>query len=494
MREPVNYLELLKSGRPQAQNGREKPSGPIWDPGAPLVGDSVPQISAYAQKALAEETSIMLAATPGIRNRTLNVCGFKLGQLIGARTLVRADVEDQLRAAALHVGLGPAEIEATLASSLGAGERQPRQIVLRTERGRSPQVLEVAPEELIGEADPTDVVGSSWLPLDLAGTVEGLLAGTLIRPAPMIGRLPDGDALFYPGRVNGIHGDSTSGKTWTALAVAREQIGDGERVLYVDLEDNEAGMVGRLLEMGLAAEAILDRFSYVRPYDPCDAVALGLLLGTVEQIRPSLAIIDTTGEALALQGANPNADEEVATWMRRVARRIADLGPAVVLLDHIPKNHDGTTPLQPIGSQRKRAAISGAQYAQDCREPFSRDEDGLSRLRCGKDRGGYFATGQHVADLRIGPSTIGVAQLETPADATSFRPTVLMARISDWLTSNQGASKTAIETGVRGNSASKRAALRILCNEGHVVVEQRGQTFAHTLVRPYFTNTDEGSE
>ena len=483
----------------QPESSPMEASGPIWEPRNGSAGTSPTRIAAYVQGAVNRELSWLLGRVPGERNPSLNISAFRLGQFVGAGLLDRTGVEDQLRAAALAIGLGLGETEATIASGLGAGVLKPREISLGPDRVR---IIDPGPAQPAGEPEPDplepvldDALGSSWLPLDLAETVAGLLDGTLTRAQPTIGRLPNGEALFYAGRVNGLHGDSTSGKTWTALATCREQLGDGERVLYVDLEDNEAGIVGRLLDMGVDPGLIVKGFAYVRPYDPCDAIALGLLLATVEQIRPSLVVVDTTGEALALQGLNPNADEEVATWMRRIARRIADLGPAVVLLDHIPKSSDGTTPLQPIGSQRKRAAISGAQYAQDCREPFSQDENGYARLRCGKDRGGNYATGRHLADLRIGPDVIGVAQLETPsrAEGGTFRPTALMRRVSDYLSSQPGSSQNAIVRGVEGKTTGIRSALHVLIAEGFVTVQPGpNRTLAHTLARPYFGEPEGG--
>src|SRR5215218_1455351 len=70
----------------------------------------------------------------------------------------------------------------------------------------------------------TEPFGNSWRPIDLTKVVEGLLNGTLTGPTPTIGRLPDGTCLFYAARVNGIHGDSTAAKTFTALATCRQQL------------------------------------------------------------------------------------------------------------------------------------------------------------------------------------------------------------------------------------------------------------------------------
>src|SRR5690606_3665542 len=102
------------------------------------------------------------------------------------------------------------------------------------------------------------------------------------------------------------------------------------------------------------------------------------LLDLVAAVDPALVVVDSTGEALSLEGANPNADEDIAAWFREVPKRIARSGPAVLLLDHMPKSSDSD--LWPIGSQRKRAAIDGAQYLQEVVTSFSREKAGVARL------------------------------------------------------------------------------------------------------------------
>lgn len=261
--------------------------------------------------------------------------------------------------------------------------------------------------------------GGSWQPVDLGATLDGLLAGTLTRPKPTIAMTAEGYGLFYPGRVNGVHGDSSAGKTWTALVASREVLADGS-VVYVDLEDDPAGVVGRLLTLGVEPDAIRRRFHYLQPDERLGTAALAVLLAHVRESKPGLVVIDSTGESLALQGARPNDDDDVARWFRLLPRRVAALGPAVVVLDHMPKGNGGE--LWPIGSQRKRAAITGAQYHQEVRRPFSADRAGYSVLVCAKDRHGNYRQGQAVATLGIDPERDELASLHSVADAADDSP------------------------------------------------------------------------
>lgn len=86
--------------------------------------------TAYAQKALDDELDDLARTTKGQRNDQLNKACFSLGQLVGAGLLDRADVESQLEATALAIGLDERETLATMRSGLDAGESAPRQVDL----------------------------------------------------------------------------------------------------------------------------------------------------------------------------------------------------------------------------------------------------------------------------------------------------------------------------------------------------------------------------
>jgi hypothetical protein len=81
---------------------------------------------AYGRKALEKEVAAVRSAPEGTRNDTLNKATFSLGQLVERGHLDQAEVERELKAAALDAGLEPDEIDKTIASGLAAGLRHPR--------------------------------------------------------------------------------------------------------------------------------------------------------------------------------------------------------------------------------------------------------------------------------------------------------------------------------------------------------------------------------
>ncbi len=333
---------------------------------------------------------------------------------------------------------------------------------------------------------------STWTRVDLGPTLAGLVAGTLARPAPTVAPVRGGTALFYPGKVNGLAGESGAGKTWTVLHAAAGVLAEGGAVVYIDHEDDAAGIVGRLLDLEADTDAVRARFAYFNPSTRPDADELQALAELVADLRPVLVVVDSTGEGLALEGANPNADEDVAAWFLRVPRRLALVpyddqpGPAVVVLDHVTKADDGG--LWPIGSQRKRAAISGAQYMQRLVKPFDQHTPGHALLVCAKDRHGNYRTGQKVAELHVNPGP--VITLDAVADAGqsgAFRPTGYMERVSRALEdSPEPLSLNAVRDAVGGKREHVTRALSALVADGHVTTTAgpRGATL-HTLARPF---------
>ena len=300
-------------------------------------------------------------------------------------------------------------------------------------RGGSLDELTVSPAPESAAA----VGASSWGAADVDGILTDLLADEHEPERPTLAALEGGGALLYPGGVHSIAGESGSGKSWAALAVVAAVLAAGDGAVYVDLEDTPAGVLGRLLALGASADALRARLAYVRPDVPLHDVDREALLALVTERRPALVVIDSAGEALAMDGLSQNEDDAVARWFRYGPRSIATLGPAVLLLDHVVKADDARG-LWAIGSQRKRAAIDGAAFVLEQRkgDAFSRERPGRARLIVAKDRHGTFRRGQHVADMLVQPdgeqvSIRLVAVADDAAGAPGLgRPTWFMDRIS----------------------------------------------------------------
>ena len=249
-------------------------------------------------------------------------------------------------------------------------------------------------EQLLAEELRNDAGAGSWTRVDLGPA----LRGEVERARPTVLRVEDGKALFYAGRVNGVHGDSGDGKTWAADVAAAQEITAGHHVLWVDLEDDETVIVERLRDvLGVPTAEIVERLHYHRPTVEFDDEAVEVILDEIASCDVTLVVVDSLGEAFGLEGLDEDRDVQVGPWLRRVARRLADAGPAVVLIDHSTKAKDNA--LFPSGSKRKRAAITGASYFLEAVVPLTREHGGRLRLTCAKDRHGAYRRGAHVATI-----------------------------------------------------------------------------------------------
>lgn len=82
--------------------------------------------NAWAEKALQQELASLLAAPEGQRNGTLNRCAFNLGQIVAGGSLTEDMVKARMSAAAVGIGLDPAETATTIESGFQAGIQTPR--------------------------------------------------------------------------------------------------------------------------------------------------------------------------------------------------------------------------------------------------------------------------------------------------------------------------------------------------------------------------------
>jgi hypothetical protein len=378
----------------------------------------------------------------------------------------------------------------------GTGEHRGR--VMSQLEVRQPVTLLRSPQPGDEEADAS---GRSWEPVDVRSVVAGLVAGAIARPAPTVGRRTDGAFLLYAGRVNAVMAESGGAKTWVALEIARQELDLGHNVVYVDFEDHVEGVCGRLLDLGADPRAVNELFRYLSPEESFSLGAEQRLVALLEAVGPSLVVIDSVGESMALDGVRPNDDDQVARWYRRLPRLLANLGPVVLCLDHVTKNGDGRG-LYAIGSQRKRAAVSGAAYLLETVNAFGQGRAGTARLVVAKDRHGAYAKGETAARFVLEPAPGDrpdrrlQACLDLPdgpdSAAVVTRPTVLMERVSRYVEGHPGASGNDLDKARLGKAAYVRKATALLVSEDWLRVERVGPAVRHHVVRPFRQAAERG--
>lgn len=320
----------------------------------------------------------------------------------------------------------------------------------------------------------------TWSPKDLAITLTQLASGERETLRPSIGRIEGaGDVgLLVPGKLNGFHGGTTSGKTMTATAIACQELEHGNCVWFVDFEDDDAAIVTRFLELGATEGQIRNLLRYRQPRECLDDDRFTQLMAELRQDRPTLVIVDSTGEWMGLQDIE-DIDRRVAQFMQRCAKPLASTGAAVLLIDHVP--HSDSDRLAPLGSVRKINAVDGAQYLVKTVKPMARGRVGRSQLIVAKDRTGYRAqrdvaavvvidsTGQHIAASFV--EGLQQGSDATPSGRISDRRILgILSAASGSLTVAEITDRTERELAYEGLATrTVQNALRTMENDGLVV-------------------------
>ena len=243
-------------------------------------------------------------------------------------------------------------------------------------------VIQLPTREVDG-IEPISYEESTWRTIDL----QPFLDGTFEPPKTEIFKRTDGEALFYPGKVHSIYGESESGKSWIAQIAVAEQLKENQRVIYIDFESDAVDIVNRLKFLGVSHAEILQFFSYVRPdtsYNPSDPNWQKIL-----EKGTRLVIIDGVTEALNLWGKETKDNDGITQWMRIFPRVIASRsGACVVTIDHVTKDRE-TRGRFAIGGQAKLATIDGSAYLVEPLEALAPGRIGSLTVRVTKDRPGF---------------------------------------------------------------------------------------------------------
>lgn len=305
--------------------------------------------------------------------------------------------------------------------------------------------------------------------------IQPHLDGTYTMPVPGVLTRSDGKGLFYAGRVNSIQGESGHGKSWVAMLACAEAVTAGRTAIYIDWEDHPANVIGRMLMLGVAPDALAANFKYVSPDGPATTHTVSWLESLAHDCDPQVVVIDSVGESMGSQGTDQNADNQVTQWFNAIPRPLATNSAAVIIVDHVVKDTERRG-LWASGSQRKRAAVDGAAYMVEADPPPAKGVAGTLKLRTAKDRNGTYQTNTIAANIEV-DATDGTTVAMT-VDAPTHkqqdtRPLTVMKAVSWQLEQTaQGMNKRTLRDAVKGRNADIEEALQQLLNAGYISREQ----------------------
>jgi hypothetical protein len=368
-----------------------------------------------------------------------------------------------LEGAARHAGLDAGEvgrIPEMIDLMLAQGIKQPIRPPQDTQASTDAWLAQL-PKGEAGDlpADYMEAVTqrTTWWPIDL----EPVLRGEVTESPPEFLTFTDGQPLFYAGKVNGIIGESESGKTWIALQAVTQALDKGQRVLYMDFEDAAAGIVSRLKSLGVTDFTGL---SYMSPDEGFGTLAKLDLAETLNTLEPHLAVLDGFNAAMNVLGLDINSNNDATTFAQLLLKPVAATGVCLVYVDHVPKSKDARGK-GGIGAQAKRAMTTGCTLAVHVLEPFGRGNTGRLALSVDKDRAG------HVRGYATDARNLGTVILDSDAVSgdVSVEFNIYDAKAAQ--NSTAGNHRDAVLR-VLGESAvpmMQKEVIALLKNQGHAI-------------------------
>lgn len=240
------------------------------------------------------------------------------------------------------------------------------------------------------DGDALPRIPESWKPIPLSGLAA---LGPLL---PTVGADGDGRAMLYPGRLHAVNGPAESFKSWLVLAdFAVPELRRGNRVVWIDMEDEVRSMALRLSQLGLTEDEYADLLRYS---SPTERMPLGPALTmwgkslAGDGTPPTLLVVDGMTAFLTLYGGETNDADDMASlivgFFSRVARQT---GAAVCWIDHKAKAAESGR--YALGSVAKMTMVSGAVF--DVHRPAGApapriDGTGYLHVRITKDRPGQL--------------------------------------------------------------------------------------------------------
>lgn len=247
------------------------------------------------------------------------------------------------------------------------------------------------------ERNPLEERISSWAAVDLGP----YLSGQVVMPEPSILRRSDGRGLLYPGRVNMIYGKSESGKSWLSLVACVQEMTEGERVMYLDMEDEPTNTLARMQALGAGDDDLKMLFRYVHPEGPLSGMqrykfgvkpteegqrSESVFRALLDSYDPTLVVVDGMTVLYGLHGHDTNdamATDVITSWLKSLTRRGRT---TVIVIDHTGKG--GGPGASPIGAHHKTAMVQGASLRADAIERPMPGAIGTMNLVVHKDRPG----------------------------------------------------------------------------------------------------------
>lgn len=225
--------------------------------------------------------------------------------------------------------------------------------------------------------------------------------------------------LLYLGAVHTLSGPPDCGKTTLACWWMLRAVRDGGTVLFLDEEGGREIVIEKFQALGAAHG---ERIGYVEfPSRSWNETDLAMLSDVLSERKPAIVAWDSSAAFLARAGLDENAASDVTKFYSQVLTPAARKhNAAVLVIDHDVKN--GEPSRYARGSGAKLAATDVA-YKISPVKPFSKEENGVSKLLVAKDRRGWLARSHEAAFIPSdGTLKVNITAVEPDREHPTLAP------------------------------------------------------------------------
>jgi hypothetical protein len=180
----------------------------------------------------------------------------------------------------------------------------------------------------------------------------------------------DGNSYFEPPKmllddfliessINDLAGPRKSGKGWIALCASKQIIEEQRgNVIYLDRENGKRRMDQRI--SSLRTDPLAWRRSFRYGFNPPmtdKRESVELFEKSLDQLKPSLVVVDSWAGFLNCAGLDENISDDVTTWSELYLTPLRNREITTLILDHVPHKEK-----RPRGSARKGETVDTLFY------------------------------------------------------------------------------------------------------------------------------------
>jgi hypothetical protein len=192
------------------------------------------------------------------------------------------------------------------------------------------------------------------------------------------------DDLIYAEGVHELSGHPGCGKTTFAMWFAAHQLSLQQHVVWLDMESGTRQTARRLQALGVTGSQARDHLHYA----PFPSRVADHFEDIHRQFGKPLIVIDSMSKALADEGLNENANDEVTGWTVKVVKAAKTFGLPIVIIDHVSKAGGASAYSRGAGAKQ---ADTDVHWRLEAVEQFNRTTPGVVHFHATKDRDGFLA-------------------------------------------------------------------------------------------------------